>query len=212
LARLLITLGGVGTIAAVSLVCVFLVWVVIPLFQTAAIRLAAETGAAAGGSSPVVRIGVDEYRSLGWLVRDNGQLTACQIGTGRVLQRVELVAGRRPVAWSFSNGEGVEWAAAFADGTVQLGKLGFSTSFLDRQDAPDEVRSLAAGRTRAVGEAIFQLTPEGQYRRQQVLVPPPLPASRPACRAPRPARPPGRSGWRAGGWTSRCRAAFLPHG
>ena len=30
--RLLITLGGIGTIIAIVLVCVFLVWVAVPLF------------------------------------------------------------------------------------------------------------------------------------------------------------------------------------
>lgn len=169
-ARALITLGGVGTILAVSLVCVFLVWVVVPLFLPAAIQSAGGVDAAASGSLQVVRIGVDEYRSLGWLVRDNGQLTTCQIGTGQILQQTELFAGRSPVAWSFSSGEGIELAGAFADGTVQLGRLGFSTSFVDKQDAPEEVRSLEAGETRALGQAVFELTPEGQYRRQQVMV------------------------------------------
>ena len=169
-ARTLITLGGVGTILAVSLVCVFLVWVVIPLFLPGSMQPASEVDAASSGSLQVVRVGVDEYRNLGWLIREDGRLTTCQIGTGQVLQQTELFAGRRPVAWSFSSGEGIELAAAFADGTVQLGRLAFVTSFLDRPDVPEPVRSLAVGETRAFGDAVFELTPEGQYRRQQILV------------------------------------------
>ena len=38
LSRLLITVGGIGTIVAVALVCVFLVWVVYPLFLGATAR------------------------------------------------------------------------------------------------------------------------------------------------------------------------------
>jgi phosphate transport system permease protein len=169
-ARALITLGGVGTILAVSLVCVFLVWVVVPLFLPGSMRAASEVDAAARDSAQVVRLGVDEYRNLGWLVREDGRLTTCQIGTGQVLQQTELFGGRRPAAWSFSSGEGIELATAFADGTVQLGRLAFVTSFLERPEVPEPVRSLAAGEVRALGDAVFELTPEGQYRRQQVLV------------------------------------------
>lgn len=35
LAHAIIAIGGIGTIVAVSLVCVFLVWVVVPLFLPA---------------------------------------------------------------------------------------------------------------------------------------------------------------------------------
>ncbi len=170
LARALITLGGVGTFLAVSLFCVLLVWVVVPLFLPGSMQPASEVVAASSGSLQVIRVGVDEYGNLGWLIREDGRLTTCQIGTGQVLQQTELFGGRRPVAWSFSSGEGIELAAAFGDGTVQLGRLAFVTSFLDQADVPEPVRSLAVRETRAFGDAIFELTPEGQYRRQQVLV------------------------------------------
>jgi phosphate transport system permease protein len=166
----LITLGGIGTILAVSLVCVFLVWVVLPLFRPAASRVASEVEVPASDLLRVVRAGVDEYRSIGWMVREDGRLITCQIGTGQVLQEVELFSGRRPTAWSFSDGDGIEVATAFADGTVQLGRIVFLTSFLDAQDVPEEVHSLAAGEIRPFGDAVFELTPEGQYRRQQLLV------------------------------------------
>ena len=170
IARLLITLGGVGTILAVSLVCVFLVWVVIPLFLPGSMQLASGVDAPASDASRVVQVGVDEYQNLGWLIREDGRLITRQIGTGQVLQQTELFPGRRPVALSFSRAEGIEVAAAFADGTVQLGRIAFVTSFLEGQDVPEEVRSLAAGQTRAFGDAVFELTPEGQVRRQQMLV------------------------------------------
>src|SRR5262249_41064664 len=60
LARALITVGGIGTIGAVTLVCVFLVWVVVPLFRGAEITPPRQLTPEAAGQS--VREGLDEYR------------------------------------------------------------------------------------------------------------------------------------------------------
>jgi phosphate transport system permease protein len=170
IAQLFITLGGVGTILAISLVCVFLVWVVLPLFQKPSSHLASEVEVAASGSPRVVRMGVDEYKNLGWRIHEDGRLVTCQISRGRTLQEIELFGGRQPLAWSFSSGEGIEAAASFADGTVQVGRIAFVTTFLDANDIPPEVRSLAPGEPRPHGDAVFELTSEGQVRRQQLVV------------------------------------------
>lgn len=169
LARFCITLGGVGTIVAVSLVCVFLVWVVLPLFRAPSSHLASEVELPGSGAR-VIRVGVDEYKNLGWRLFEDGRLLTCQIRTGKTLQEIELFSGRPPLAWSFSSGDGIELAASFADVTVQIGRISFLTTFLDGGDVPPEVRALTSGESRPHGDAVYEATSEGQVSRQQLLV------------------------------------------
>ena len=50
LAHGLIVGGGIGTIVAVSMVCVFLLWVVLPLFQPASLSGSGSDDVSVGGS------------------------------------------------------------------------------------------------------------------------------------------------------------------
>jgi phosphate transport system permease protein len=62
-ARSIITVGGIGTIVAVSTVFLFLFWVVWPLFLPASVsgyRRATVSGV------PPLRAGVDEQQLIGW--------------------------------------------------------------------------------------------------------------------------------------------------
>ena len=75
----LIAIGGIGTVVAVSTVCIFLVWVVVPLF------LPATAGQAKSVSLPsaiadCVHFEVDEYRI--WLVPVRGG-QAANLSPGR---------------------------------------------------------------------------------------------------------------------------------
>jgi ABC-type uncharacterized transport system permease subunit len=65
-ARVIITMGGIGTIIAVSLVCVFLISVVIPLFIPATVT--PQTVHEAGKTNPaeLVHLAVDEYQVMGY--------------------------------------------------------------------------------------------------------------------------------------------------
>ena len=59
LAWIFITFGGLATIAAVSLVCVFLVWVVLPLFTSSSVSSPASTSIPEPKGDPVA-FGIDE--------------------------------------------------------------------------------------------------------------------------------------------------------
>src|SRR3954454_16933318 len=73
IARLVITVGGIGTIAAVMAVCVFLAWVVWPLFLPTR-ELGTSTAAMKWGQAPPARLGVDESRLIGWAIEPDRQL------------------------------------------------------------------------------------------------------------------------------------------
>src|SRR6187431_2092123 len=100
-AKLLISIGGIGTILAVTLILFFLVWVVAPLFAGAkATSLVAETlpggteRAKGTGFSPGPHVAVDEHRLLGATLDTDGSLSLWRPDTGALLKRRKLfVAG-----------------------------------------------------------------------------------------------------------------------
>jgi phosphate transport system permease protein len=168
-ARVFITLGGLGTILAVSLVCVFLVWVVIPLFKSATIQARERVGLPArdGGGDPV-HLAVDEYLNAAWLVTEQGRLISYRVDTGEELVNRALFEERRPVAWSFALRDG-HVAFALDDSTVQLGTIDFQTLFVPTDDMPSELRNLPVGQIANFRDGVVERTPEGQFRLQTLV-------------------------------------------
>jgi phosphate transport system permease protein len=165
--RWVITVGGIGTVAAVSTVFLLLLWVVFPLL------LPAKTGnpgrMAADGASRALRIGVDDYHSIAWVLRDDGTIVARAFDTGAQLEARRLFPGKTITAAAFAAG-GTSVAFGFDDGTVALGHIGFATTFLDQATAPAELQRLAAGARTVAGQAIAQRISPAQLRLQRLDV------------------------------------------
>ncbi|HKX46303.1 MAG TPA: hypothetical protein VJP77_06340, partial [Planctomycetota bacterium] len=83
-ARILISVGGIGTILSVSLIFFFLLWVVFPLFGGAALDGRVER-AVPVGPARYLQVGLDEYRTLLWLLGDDGVVRAVRIDDGELL-------------------------------------------------------------------------------------------------------------------------------
>ena len=66
IAQSLITVGGIGTILAISTVGLFLFWVVLPLFLPAKSAALGKHPSGKLQSEGVLHLGVDEYRSMLW--------------------------------------------------------------------------------------------------------------------------------------------------
>ena len=142
--RWIITLGGIGTIAAVLMVAVLLFWVVWPLFMPAHVG-EREAAAVPWEEKTPIRVDTDEYQNIAWALFADGSLQMFKIATG------ELMATKRALppepaltAWSFSPGLG-EAAFGFADGTARLGRIGFAVSFLAPADVDAAQRDLPPG-------------------------------------------------------------------
>ena len=181
LARISITIGGIGTILAVSAVLVFLVSVVIPLFLPGSAREERGAIAVSPDSSPgnaLIHLSVDEYRVMGFAMHRDGAVRVFRLETGEVLDTIQVVNGDSLSAWSFPLGDGVA-AFGFLDGTVRLGSIQFVTEFLAPDVLPADVRDLGADEVARIGSAIAQKTPEGQFRLQRldVNMSPALPAA-----------------------------------
>jgi phosphate transport system permease protein len=170
LARLLITMGGIGSIVAVSLVGIFLLWVVVPLFLPASMPPQEDfaTGTALLTSQPR-RAAVNEYGTLAWTYCPDGRLLLWRLDTGNLIAERRLDEGPSPTAWAISPLDGA-CAFGYADGSVRLGRIGFSADFLDSAELPDSLRQLAIGVPAAFRGGILERTPEDQFRLERLAV------------------------------------------
>ncbi|MFM1873804.1 MAG: Phosphate transport system permease protein PstC, partial [Planctomycetota bacterium] len=81
--RWTITIGGIATILAVATVCMFLVYVVLPLLVGGG---ATPIGSqATTASARLLAAGEDEYRQLVWTLREDGVVQALATQSGQVL-------------------------------------------------------------------------------------------------------------------------------
>ena len=168
-ARVVITLGGIGTIGAVLLVCIFLVSVVVPLFVPAKVKPLAVHDAAAAQPGDLVHVAVDEYMLLGYAYYRDGTLRTYRIDTGETINEQRPFGETPPTAWSFAITDG-HVAFGFADGTVRHGMIGFGARFLDRAALPDEVLALEPGEAMPHEGGMVQKTVENQFRLQALAV------------------------------------------
>ncbi len=167
-ARWVITLGGIGSIAAVSLVGLFLFYVVVPLFLPPRLpRLDARP--ASDVVSRAVDLGVNEYRTMVWSMHRDGMIIVRRLADGTVLKRIGVPDAERLTCWSFGNGND-HCAFGYSDGSIRIGTLGFSTAYLDEDTLPAELRDLAVDQPAALREGIVERTPEHQFRFQSLAL------------------------------------------
>jgi len=167
-ARVFITIGGIGTILAISAVFLFLLSVVLPLLLPGTAD-PHEPVAARWQEKGPLQIGVDEYRVMGWAFFRDGSLSLFRLDTGEQLATRQVVDGDSLTAWSFSL-TGGDVAFGFAGGEFQTGTLGFVTDFPPAGELPENAATLAPGDIMAVRDAIVEKTPEGQFRRQRLAI------------------------------------------
>jgi phosphate transport system permease protein len=118
IARVMISIGGLGTIFAVSGIMVFLVWVVVPLFSSARFDAGASADVAALRDATPLAIGIDEHQLIGWSILSDGRLTSFRVEDGAPLDTRELAPAGQLTACSFSP-ESNALVLGFADGTLR---------------------------------------------------------------------------------------------
>jgi phosphate transport system permease protein len=136
IARLLITLGGIGTIVAVLLVGLFLLAVALPLFRSASARVEAAASAGGEGSAPLA-LGIDESGAVAWALEPDGDLRLFGVGDGRTLASVAARdSGLEGVTCARVVRGRLDAAAGFADGSIRSGRLGVESSFVEEAELP----------------------------------------------------------------------------
>lgn len=167
-AKTLISIGGICTIIAVSLICVFLLWVVVPLFAGA--EVSAEAAFERSSRPRALHCGIDEYGQMSWVLSADGTLDLYRLDTGEQLQKRTLLDGAAaPSSSSFSVEDG-SLALGFANGDVRLGTIGFSTRFVADAGESEAVRQLRPGERARYGEGLVERTPGGQLRVQELSI------------------------------------------
>ena len=171
--RLLIKSGGIGTIIAVLGVCLFLVWVVLPMFSPADFDEPLAAPRDRPGQS-VVHLAVDEYQQLAWTAYADGRIQVFRLDNGQVRQNIDLFDQARPTAAWFERMGGSQAVFGFGDGSIRTARIRFETRFLRHRDIPDDVRlklqEQPVGTAIDFGNGIVQLTPGGDYRSQTLHV------------------------------------------
>jgi phosphate transport system permease protein len=168
-AELVIAAGGFLVLAAVLGICLYLAYVVVPLFSSGSLGDAA-TGKAA---YPGVEMVLDPYGNAFAILDGGGQVTAglTQDGSTIGLFDSEGAAIERaldpsePAVTAMSiirNGEFV--ALGRADGTVRLGSISFAASAV----AIDEPREI--GEVWSAAGAVYEATVPGRARRSELIV------------------------------------------
>ncbi|MFU8780373.1 MAG: ABC transporter permease subunit [Kiritimatiellia bacterium] len=167
-AHAIITIGGLGTIVAVSTVCIFLVAVVIPLFRAPAKEKVSEIAvprpAAAALDLVPVHTAVDDYNLMAWSVFPDGVIRKFRLDNGELLDEVPLsTEDVRLTAWSFPQRDEMA-VLGYSDGTVRYASIRFALRFMEVADAPTELQGLAIGATASFEKGLVQMTQERQLR------------------------------------------------
>ncbi len=173
IARTVITIGGLGTLLAVSTVCLFLIYVVVPLFRAPAVEAVSTVGApraagdgggaAAGFPAAPVHLAVDDYNLMAWAVFADGVVHTFRLDNGELLDTVSLTDGPELTAWSFPHRE-EQAVLGYADGSVRFATLRFRLDFIELEDAPPELQGLEVGEVAGYRRGLAQRTPERQIR------------------------------------------------
>ena len=139
--RVLITVGGIGTIVAIGLVCFYLLQVAWPLFESAKIREMASLPGVQESVQPL-RSGTDDLRLQGWVINPDGELQVRRLDDGHELFKQPLFPGTKITACSPASADPLI-AFGCADGTVRFAAASFATT--DEKDLPERFRELKPG-------------------------------------------------------------------
>jgi len=160
-----------GTIAAVVMILVFLVWVAAPLFGGATVGRPGDLGPAALVGSTPVAAGADELGLLGWTLDARGDLALFTIAGGERLARRKLFpAPLRPTAWSFAP-DSTSVACGFQDGSVRVGRIAFTSRYLEGGEIPPALRTAKSGTVALASRGVARVTPGHQVRLQELAPP-----------------------------------------
>ncbi len=164
-----ITIGGIGTIVAVSMVFVFLLAVVAPLFTSASLENSTPQNPAWSPDRAPLHMAMDEYRTIAWALLPDGQLVTYRLDTGEELNRFTISAEKAITAVSSTIG-GNDLAVGLEDGNVIVGRVKFETSFRELTGVSKEIADLEIGGRATLEKGVVQRTPQGQFRLQQVVI------------------------------------------
>ena len=172
LSAVCITVGGIGTILAVSAVFLFLASVVVPLFTRGEAKpklekplaLTAWNSPHSHGAGSPLHMGIDEYRVAAWTFDSDGAVRLFRADNGDSIVTLRAVGADSLSTASFDIAS-KSFALGMRDGSIRFARLQFRTDYADASTVP-EAANLKIGGTIVAGGAIVQMTSDGSLRRQ----------------------------------------------
>ncbi len=155
-ARYGIAVGGVSVIVAVVLIFFYLLWVVLPIFQSAELERV-NTSPIAGAKAPISHLSVDEYGEVGMRLEADGSLLFYSLDDGRTLEQAQLplAPGETVVSTTEANDQGL-LGVVLSSGRILLVEEKYDISY------PDGERLITPGLAWPFGEAGIELMPAGE--------------------------------------------------
>ncbi|MFA6173200.1 MAG: hypothetical protein WC701_05890 [Kiritimatiellales bacterium] len=163
LSKSLITVGGIGTILAVSTVFFYLLYVTIPLFRPARIDGSETLNRPAAGSAKPLSIQSDEYGLMNRVLYADGRLVCTRLDTGALLSEQMLFTNAALTAFTIDAATS-EALCGFADGSVQMGRISFQTAYVAGKELPPELQALGENGIGEWNGALIQRISGEQFR------------------------------------------------
>lgn len=135
-AEFVVTIGGFIVLAAVLGICLYLVWVVLPLFARGSVG--ESVGGSSAGQTSATQIMLDPYTQAAAVIGSGFDVHTVLLDGGIVVGESDLSGDlEEPTAMSFSrNGDVV--GIGYASGLVQLGELSFGSKLVSLEDEGEE--------------------------------------------------------------------------
>lgn len=156
-AESIVTLGGLGVIAAVLGIIAYLLWVVYPLTQSGRVTGAGLVSFESGASFTLV----DEYESMIAIAESDGELRGVSLGTGQALSESVSLGAFERLAFSPSTGT---LAMARPDSSIDVGSLRFETRILKASGLPEGIPAIENGAESPLPGSLVERIGEDQYR------------------------------------------------
>jgi len=167
LAHTIITIGGVGSIVAVSLVGVFLVIVAAPLFRSPTTGVRTELPGLAADKTAVLH--ANEHRTMAWTWSADDGFTVCSLIDGAILERTDGGVPATARCADFAD-EGDETVFGLADGSMIFGRVEQSKVYITTAAMPDSLVNLKPGDAAPLGHGMVWRTPEGQFMLRELTI------------------------------------------
>ncbi|HEX5052375.1 MAG TPA: ABC transporter permease subunit [Planctomycetota bacterium] len=166
-ARACITFGGMATIAAVTLVCGFLVWVAMPLLSGADLEPtpAVETEPPTA-EARIAHQELDPYQQLVWQLRSDGNVLAMALADGRLVADARAYDAKTQKLLAVHDGR---IAFTGPDRKVELADVVIGVADVAAGDVPAPLRELAMGKGARDGSSWVERTPAG-FRRHSLRI------------------------------------------
>ncbi len=163
LADRIITVGGFLVIAAVLGMMIFLVGVVVPLFESGTVSGHAQYKVDQS-SKRLPGLSVDEFKTVAVQIAEDGSVRAWHLRTGTNLDINSLDLGGKALTASGQAPDGRNIALGFADGTIRFVATAFETETLPEDAVPKGLRPLD-DRDQTDGKNIYSRIPGKQVRK-----------------------------------------------